>query len=65
MFIRPCGMHYKTFSTYLFASTVIGQCRQLEGVHVIGTDGEKALSDAFKHKLGFAQHMTCFMFKGT
>ena len=26
----------------------------------MGTDGEKALMDAFKHEFGFAQHMTCF-----
>lgn len=44
-----------------FPSTVIGQYRQLEGVRVIGTDEEKALSDAFKHEFGFAQHMTCFI----
>ena len=63
VFIGPCCIHYrKTFSTYLFfASTVIGQCKQLEGVRAIGTDGEQALSDAFKHEFGFAQHMTCFI----
>ena len=27
----------------------------------VGTDGEKALIDAFKHEFGFAQHMTCFI----
>lgn len=69
VFVGPCCIHYKkTFSTYLFfASTVTGQCRQLEGVCAIGTDGEQALSDAFKHEFGLAQHMTCFisfMFKG-
>ena len=63
VFIGPCCIHYKkTFSTYLFfSSTVIGQCRQLEGVRAIGTDGEQALSDAFKHEFGFAQHLTCFI----
>ena len=63
VFIGPCCIHYKkTFSTYLFfASTIVGQCRQLEGVRAIGTDGEQALSDAFKHEFGFAQHMTCFI----
>lgn len=28
---------------------------------MIGTDGEKALIDAFKHEFGFAQHLTCFI----
>ena len=51
VFIGPCCIHYKkTFSTYLFfASSIVGQCRQLEGIRAIGTDGEQALVDAFKH----------------
>ena len=63
MFIGPCCIHYKkSFATYLFfASTIIGQCSQLEFVRAIGTDGEKALIDAFKHEFGFAQHFTCFI----
>ena len=63
IFIGPCCIHYKkSFATYLFfASTIIGQCSHLEGVRVIGTDGEKALIDAFKHEFGFAQHLTCFI----
>ncbi len=54
-------IHYKkTFLIYLFfASSIVGQCRQLEAVRAIGTDGEKALLDAFKHKFGFSQHLTC------
>ena len=27
---------------------------------MIGTDGEKALIDAFTHEFGFSQHLTCF-----
>ena len=63
VFVGPCCIHYKkSFATYMFfASTVIGQCSQLEAVRVIGTDGEKALIDAFKHEFGFAQHLTCFI----
>ena len=63
MFIGPCCIHYKrSFATCLFfASTIIGQCSQLEFVRAIGTDGEKALIDAFKHEFGFAQHLTCFI----
>ena len=61
--VGPICIHYKkNFSTYLFfASTLIGQCRTLESIRVIGTDGEKALLDAFKHEFGFAQHLTCFI----
>lgn len=61
--VGPACVHFKkTFSTYLFfASTLIGQCRELEGICVFGTDGEQALVDAFKHELHFAQHLTCFI----
>ena len=54
VFIGPCCIHYrKTFSTYLFfASTIISLCKQLKGVRAIDTDGEQALSDAFKHEFG-------------
>ena len=56
-----CIHFKKSFATYLFfAATLIGQRREL-GVHALGTDGEKALLDAFKHKFGFAQHLTCFI----
>ena len=63
IFIGPACIHYKkNFSTYLFfASTIVGQCRALEGVRVIGTDGGQPLIDAFKHEFGFAQHLTCFI----
>ena len=61
--VGPACIHYKkSFSTYVFfASTIVGQCRELEGVRAIGTDGELALIDAFKHEFGFAQHLTCFI----
>ena len=35
--------------------------RKLEGIRAFGTDGEEALSDAFKHEFGFAQCLTCFI----
>ena len=44
-----------------FVSSIICQCQQLEGVQVIGTNGEQAQIDAFKHEFGYAQHMTCFI----
>ena len=46
---------------FFFASSIIGQCKKLEAVRAIGTDGEKALIDAFKHEFGFAHHLTCFL----
>ena len=64
MFVGLCCIHYKkSFATYLFfASSLVGQSRQLESVRAMGTDGEKALIDAFKHKFSSAQHMTCFIY---
>lgn len=63
VFLGPILVHYKkTFASYLFfASSLIGQNKQLEGVRAIGTDGEQALIDAFMHEFGFAQHLTCFI----
>ena len=63
IFLGPLLIQYKkTFSTYLFfASSLIGQCPQLEGIREFGTDGEQPLIDAFSHELGFSQHLTCFI----
>ena len=63
IFLGPVLIHYKkTFSSYFFfASSLIGLNRQLEGVRVIGTDGELALSNALTHEFQFAQHLTCFI----
>jgi hypothetical protein len=63
VFVGPACVHYReTFATYLFfASTLIGQCRDLEKIPVIGTDGECALVDAFKHEFGYTLHLTCFI----
>ena len=30
-------------------------------VRVFGTDGEKALIDAFSHEFCYSQHLTCFL----
>ena len=51
--VGPACIHIKkSFATYLFfAATLIGQCRELEGVQALGTDSEKALLDAFKNSL--------------
>ena len=64
IFLGLVLIHYrKTFATYLFfASSIIGQCPQLQGVLSFGTDGERALIDAFRHEFSFSQHLTCFIF---
>ena len=63
IFLGPTLIHYrKTFPTYLFfASSLIGQCPQLERIRAFGTDGEQALIKAFSHEFGFSQHLTCFI----
>ena len=63
--VTPVGqtlIHYwKTFHTYVFfASSLIGLCRGLRNVRAFGTDGEKALADAFAHEFRYATHLTCF-----
>ena len=62
-FIGPVLVHYrKSFATYLFfASSLVGLSSQLQGIRAFGTDGEKALSDAFCHEFGFSQQLTCFL----
>ena len=63
IFLGPVLIHYKkTFATYLFfASSLIGQCPQLQGTRSFGTDGEQPLINAFQHEFGFSQHLTCFI----
>ena len=63
VFLGPVLIHYrKNFATYLFfASSLVGLSSRLEGIRAFGTDGEKALSDAFTHEFGFLQHLTCFI----
>ena len=56
-------IHYrKTFHTYLFfVATLVGLRRELAGLRAFGTDGEKALADAFAHEFNYAVHLTCFI----
>ena len=63
IFLGPVLVHYKkTFSTYLFfASSLIGQCPQLQGIRAFGTDSKQPLINAFKHKFTFSHHITCFI----
>ena len=45
--IGPIMVHYhKMFSTYLFfASSIVGECRELQSLRAFDTDGEKALRE--------------------
>ena len=43
------------------ASSLLSLRRQLQCIRAIGTDGEKALIDAFKHEFRFATHLYCFI----
>ena len=63
IFLGPVLIHYrKTFFTYLFfASSLVGLSPQLQGIRAFGTDGEKALIEAFSHEFRFSQHLTCFI----
>ena len=61
--IGPIMIHYrKTFHTYVFfATTLVGLRHELIGLRAFGTDGEKALADAFSHEFHYAVHLTCFI----
>ena len=63
VFIGPALIHYrKTFGTYVFfTSSLIGQRPKLQSVKAFGTDGEKALGDAFAHEFQHATQLTCFI----
>lgn len=61
--IGPTLVHYKkSFQTYLFfASSLIGLKKELAKIRAFGTDGERALIDAFMHEFRLAVHLTCFI----
>ena len=61
VFVGPMLIHYrKDFATFLyFASTLVGLRRDLEKLQAFGTDGKKALIDAFSHEFGFAIYLLC------
>ena len=63
IFLGPILIHYrKNFQSFLFfSSSLVGLRRPLEGIRVFGTDGEKALVDAFAHEFRFAIHLHCFI----
>lgn len=57
--ICPTLVHYrKTFGTYpFFASSLIGLRPELRALQAFGTDGEKALADAFGHENRYATRL--------
>ena len=63
IFVGPILIHYrKNFGSFLFfASSLLSLRRELQCIRAIGTDGEKALIDAFKHEFRFAIHLYCFI----
>lgn len=56
VFVGPVLIHYqKNFSTFLFfASSLLSLRKELQCVKSFGTDGEKALVDAYIHEFRFA-----------
>ena len=44
---------------FFFASTLVGIDRELANVKAFGTDGEKALGDAFSHEFNNSIHLMC------
>ena len=64
-FIGPVFIHYrKSFQMYLFfSSSLIGLSCQLQGIRAFGTDGKKALSDAFSRVCIFAAPNMFYTYK--
>lgn len=60
--LGPTLIHYrKTFPSYLFlAACMISFNQKLVNLQAFGTDGEKALINAFAHEFKHAVHLTCF-----
>ena len=61
--IGPMVIHQrKTTQSYHFlASSIIGICPKLTSLVAFGTDGEKALWDAFHMQFKDAKHILCFL----
>ena len=54
IFIGPCLVHYWKN----FAASLVALRRELEALRSFGTDGERALVDAFLHEFRFVVHLT-------
>ena len=48
-------------SYHFLASGIVGLCSQLNSLVAFGTDGEKALGDAFHAQFPTAKHLLCFI----
>ena len=61
VFLGPILIHYrKNFGSFLFfASSLVSLRRELQCLRSFGSDGEKALVDAFVHEFRFAIHLFC------
>lgn len=61
--LDPMFVHQrKTFELYHFlASNMVGLCPLLGSLRAFGTDGEKALGDAFAVQFRDASHLLCFL----
>ena len=60
IFIGPCLVHYrKNFASFLFCTALLVALRR--DLRSFGTDGEKALVDAFLHEFRFVVHLYCFI----
>ena len=65
--VGPLFIHQqKKFASYnFFASSLVGLNSKLKNIHAFGTDGEKALFDAFTSVFTSALHVRCFLhFRG-
>lgn len=65
--VGPLFIHQqkKFESYYFFASSLVGLNPRLKNIHAFGTDGEKALFDAFNSVFSSALHVRCFLhFRG-
>ena len=61
--IGPILVHQQTdFASFnYFASTLVSHHKQLRNILCFGTDGDKALVEAFAHNFPFAVQLRCFI----
>jgi hypothetical protein len=63
VFLGPMLIHQrKTTQSYHFlASSIVGLCPELVSLKAFGTDGERALGNAFSTQFQEATHLVCFL----
>ena len=61
--LGPMLIHQKKTreSYYFLASGILGLCPNLRGLVAFGTDGEKAIGEAFQMQFSEAKHLLCFI----